>query len=175
MRGRCKAAMAAVAGAFLLTAPTALGAPVTKTLTFPLSGNSSTTIFSKSFTCCEISFSVDPFGSFDGDISGGISLDMATSMNAPSHNDLNFTDTNLRQGRTLDLANTFTNDSASMNVNYTLSGGLDVYGIHFDYSKSAGDTLPCGLPLLTDVCSHTTNVNLFSFTVLDVGVAYFNV
>jgi hypothetical protein len=175
MNRRFTTALAAVAGALLIGAPSAFGAPVTKTLSFPLSGSSTTNIFSQSFSCCHISFSVDPFGSFDGSISGGISLDMATSMSAPSHNDLTFTDTNLRQGRHLDLTNTYTNDSASFNANYTLSGSLDVYGLHFDYSKSAGDTMTCGLPLPTDTCSHTTNVTLFSFTPLDVGVAYFQV
>ena len=176
MKRRVALALAAVAGAFLLTAPTSFGAVTTKTLTFPLSGNSTTNIFNEPFECCHISFSVDPFGSFDGDISGGIALDMKTTMAAPTHNDLTFTDTNLRQGSHLDLTNTFNSDpGGSFNADYTLSGNLDLYGFNFNYSQSASDTLSCALPLTTDTCSHTKNIPLFNFTLIDVGVAYFNV
>jgi hypothetical protein len=174
MKGRFAVALAAVAGALLLFAPTSFGAPVTKTLSFPLSGNSSTNIFSLPFSCCQIDF--DEAGiSVHADIHGGISLDMGTTMSAPTHNDLTYTETNLRQGRHLDLTNTFTKDPGSFDVNYTLSGSLSLYGFDFDYSKSAGDTLSCGLPLLSDTCSHTVNVPLFSFTLIDIVVAYFQI
>jgi PKD domain-containing protein len=175
MKGRFTlGALAAIAGMFLLYAPTAFGAPVTKTLTFPLSGNSSTNIFNLPFSCCRLDFDAGPISVHD-DIHGGMSLDLATSMKAPTHNDLTFTDTNLRQGSHLDLTNTFTKDPGSFNVNYTLSGNLSLYGFAFSYSKSAGDTMSCGLPLLTDACAHTTNVNLFSFNLIDIGVAYFQI
>ena len=175
MSKRFLVALAAVAGALLLTAP-AFGAVTTKTLSFPLNGSSTSTIFNEPFECCHISFSVDPFGSFDGDISGGIALDMKTTMAAPTHNDLTFTDTNLRQGSHLDLANTFKSDpGGTFNADYTLSGNLDLYGFNFGYSQSASDTLSCALPLTTDTCAHTKDIPLFSFTLIDVGVAYFNV
>ncbi len=175
MKGRfAVGVVAAIAGTFLSFAPTAFGAPVTKTLSFPLSGSSSTNIFNLPFSCCRLDFDAGPISVHD-DIHGGMSLDLATSMNAPTHNDLKFTDTNLRQGSHLDLTNTFTKDPGSFNVNYTLSGDLSLYGFDFSYSKSAGDTMSCGLPLLTDSCTHTTNVNLFSFNLIDIGVAYFQI
>jgi hypothetical protein len=174
MKGRFAVALAAVASALLLFAPASFGAPVTKTLSFPLSGNSSTNIFSLPFSCCQIDF--DESGiSVHGNIHGGISLDMATTMSAPTHNDLTYTETNLRQGRHLDLTNTFTKDPGSFDVNYTLSGSLSLYGFDFDYSKSKGDTLSCALPLLSDTCSHTVDVPLFSFTLIDIVVAYFQI
>ena len=174
MKGSFVRVLAVIAGTFLFFAPTAFGGTVTKTLTFPLSGSSSTNLFNESFSCCDISFDVAGI-SVNGNIHGGMSLDMATSMNAPTHNDLTYTDTNLRQGSHLDLTNTFTKDPGSFGVNYTLSGDLNLYGFDFTYSKSAGDTMSCSLPLLTDSCSHTTNVNLFSFNLIDIGVAYFQV
>jgi len=160
---------AVLAAAFALAAP-AYGAPVTKTLNFPVTGNSTTNIFSKTFSCCNIDIG-DPLN-IHSDINGGIALDMKTTINAATHNDLTFTDTNLRQGRQLDLTNTFTNDSGALNVDYTLSGHLSIYGIDFDYNKTEGDSLTCGLPLLTASCSHDKNINLFSFNVIDIGVAY---
>ena len=163
----------------LLTAAPASGAPVTKTLNFPLSGNNTTSIFNEPFACCQIDFDVD-IGvdtiSVHDNIHGSLSLDLKTSMNAPSHNDLNFTDTNLRQGRTLDLTNKFTNDSGSFAVKYTLGYDLSLYGFHFGDSVSEDDTLPdCSLPLLTDSCSHTKDIKLFDFTLIDLGFAWFDV
>ena len=174
MRRQVAVALAAVAGAFLLTAPTAFGAVTTKTLTFPLSGNSSTNIFNKSFNCCHIVIG-DPLD-IDTDIHGGIALNMKTTSNAGTHNDLAFTDTNLRQGSNLDLTNTFKRDSQSLGVDYTLSGNLNVFGFDLTYNKTEGDTIPnCGLPLVTDSCSNSKNINLFSFTPIDIGVAYLQV
>jgi hypothetical protein len=174
VRRQVAVALAAVAGAFLLTAPTAFGAVTTKTLTFPLSGNSSTNIFNKSFNCCHIVVG-DPLD-IDTDIHGGIALDMKTTSNAGTHNDLAFTDTNLRQGSNLDLTNTFKRDSQSLGVDYTLSGDLNVFGFDLTYNKTEGDTIPsCGLPLVTDSCSNSKNINLFSFTPIDIGVAYLQV
>lgn len=166
--------LAVIAGTFLFFAPTALGAPVTKTLSFPLGGSSTTNIFNLPFSCCQLDFDAGPISVHDN-IHGGMSLDMATTMAAPTHNDLTFTDTNLRQGSQLDLTNTFTKDPGSFNVNYTLSGDLSLYGFDFTYSQGAGDTMSCGLPLLTDSCSHTATVNLFSFDLIDIGVAYFQI
>lgn len=174
MKGRFAVALALAAGVLLLSASTAFGAQTTKTLSFPLSGNSTTNIFDLPFSCCQIDFDVAGIGVHDN-IEGGISLDMATAMSAPTHNDLTYTDTNLRQGRHLDLTNTFTRDPGSFAVTYTLTGSLNLYGFDFSYSKSAGDTLSCALPLLTDSCSHTTNVPLFDFTLIDIGVAYFQI
>jgi hypothetical protein len=175
MKVRLAVALAAVAGAALLVlAPTALGAQTTKTLSFPLSGSSSTNIFDLPFHCCQLDFDVAGIGVHDN-IHGDLALNMDTSMSAPTHNDLTFTDTNLRQGRHLDLTNTFTSDPGTFNVNYILSGDISVYGFDLSASKSAGDTLSCQLPLTTDSCSHTKNITLFSFTLIDIGVAYFNV
>lgn len=174
MRRRVTVALAAVAGAFLLIAPTAFGAVTTKTLNFPLSGNSSTNIFNKPFSCCHIVIGA-PLD-IDTDIHGGITLDMKTTSNASTHNDLAFTDTNLRQGSNLDLTNTFKRDSQSLGVDYTLSGDLNVFGFDLTYNKTEGDTIPnCGLPLVTDSCSNSKNINLFSFTPIDIGVAYLQV
>lgn len=170
MKVRFSVALAAIAGAFLVLAPGAFAAPVTKTLNFPLSGSSSTNIFDEPFSCCEITIG-SPID-YTGDIHGGLKLDLGTSMSAPSHNDLTFTDTNLRQGKTLDLTNTFTTDSGSLDVEYTLSGSLDVYPLHFDFTKSAGDTLPCGLPLPSDTCSHDKNIPLFNINVFDIVTNY---
>ena len=178
MRRRLGTALAALVGALLFTATPALGAQTTKTLNFPLSGNSSTAIFDEPFACCDINFDVnvgvDTISVHDN-IHGSLSLVMDTSMSTPSHDDLSFTDTNLRQGRTLDLTNTFTNDSGSFDVGYTLGYDLSLYGFHFGDSKSASDSLSCGLPLLSDTCSRTKNITLFSFTLIDLGFAWFDV
>jgi PKD domain/Bacterial Ig-like domain (group 3) len=174
MKGRFAVALAVAAGVLLLSASTAFGAQTTKTLSFPLSGSSTTNIFDLPFQCCNLDF--DESGiSVHSDIHGDLSLDMATSMSAPTHNDLTYTDTNLRQGRHLDLTNTFAKDSGSFDVNYTLGYSLSLYGFDFSGSKSAGDTLSCELPLLTDSCSHTKNIQLFSFTLIDLVVVWFNV
>lgn len=171
MTRRITVALAALVGV-LLMAPAAFGGvPVTKTLSFPLGGNSTTSIFNKTFACCHIVVG-DPLG-IDTNINGGIALDTKTTINAGAHNDLTFTDTNLRQGGQLDLTNTFNRDSQSLGVDYTLSGHLSVFGIPFDYNHTEGDTIPgCGLPLLTDSCSDSKNITLFSFNVIDIGVAY---
>lgn len=179
MKGRLGVAFASLVGAVLLAAAPASAAPVTKTLSFPLSGNNTTSIFNEPFACCQIDFDVD-IGvdtiSVHDNIHGSLSLNLKTSMDAPSHNDLAFTDTNLRQGRTLDLTNKFTNDSGSFAVKYTLAYDLSLYGFHFGDSVSEDDTLPdCSLPLLTDSCSHTKDIKLFDFTLIDLGFAWFDV
>ena len=170
MKARFAIALATAACAMFAVAPSALGAPVNKTLTFPLSGTSSTNLFDAPFSCCEITIG-SPID-YTGDIHGGLKLDLGTSMSAPSHNDLTFTDTNLRQGKTLDLTNTFTNDSGSLGVEYTLSGSLDVYPLHFDFTKSESDTLSCGLPLPSNTCSHDKNITLFNINVFDIVTNY---
>jgi hypothetical protein len=165
-------ALVAAVGALLAAGP-AFGATVTKTLNFPLSGNSTTNIFDEPFSCCHIVIG-DPLD-IDTDIHGGIALDMKTTSKAPTHNDLTFTDTNLRQGSHLDLTNTFKRDSESLGVDYTLSGDLSVFGIDFPYNQTEGDTIAnCGLPLTTEGCSDTKSITLFDFTVIDIGVAYLN-
>jgi hypothetical protein len=171
---RLTVAFGAIIAAVLLTASTAFAAPVTKTLTFPLSGSSTTNIFNKTLACCAIHVG-DPFD-IDTDIHGGVSLDMGTSVNAGTHNDLTFTDTNLRQGSNLDLTNTFTRDSQSLDVSYTLTGDLNIFGFDTTYAKTESDTIAnCGLPLLADSCSDSKDIALFSFTPLDIGVAYFQI
>jgi hypothetical protein len=173
VRERILVALAAVAGALLLTAP-AFGAVTTKTLNFPLSGNSSTNIFNEPFSCCHIVIG-DPLD-IDTDIHGGIALDLKATDNATTHNDLAFTDTNLRQGSHLDLTNTFKRDSQTLGVDYTLSGSLSIFGINVAYNHTEGDTIPaCGLPLTTDSCSNSKDITLFSFTPIDIGVAYLQV
>jgi PKD repeat protein len=171
---RIAVAIGAAVAAVILSTGTAFGATVTKTLNFPLSGNSTTNIFNESFSCCHIVVG-DPLD-IDTDIHGGIALDMKTSANAGTHNDLTFTDTNLRQGSTLDLSNTFTRDSQSLGVDYTLSGDLDVFGFDLTYNKTEGDVIAnCGLPLTADSCSDTKSITLFDFTPIDIGVAYLQV
>jgi PKD repeat protein len=171
---RIAVAICAAVAAVMLSSGTAFGATVTKTLNFPLSGSSTTNIFNEPFSCCHIVIG-DPLD-IDTDIHGGVALDMKTSANAGTHNDLTFTDTNLRQGSTLDLTNTFTRDSQSLGVDYTLSGDLNVFGFDLAYNHTEGDVIAnCGLPLTTDSCSDTKNITLFSFTPIDIGVAYLQV
>ncbi|HET7353112.1 MAG TPA: hypothetical protein VFJ11_03590, partial [Gaiellaceae bacterium] len=149
---RIAVAICAAVAAVMVSSGTAFGATVTKTLNFPLSGSSTTNIFNEPFSCCHIVVG-DPLN-IDTDIHGGIALDMKTTANAGTHNDLTFTDTNLRQGSTLDLTNTFTRDSQSLGVDYTLSGELDVFGFDLTYNHTEGDVIAnCGLPLTTDSCS----------------------
>jgi PKD domain len=170
MKVRLTVALAAVAGAALLVlAPTAFGAQATKTLNFPLTGSSTTNIFSLGpEQCCEASV----FGVDLGDIHDvTLSLDMGTALSSPTHSDLTFTDTNLRQGRTLDLTNTYTRDSGGkLDVNYTLAFHASIYGFVVDPSKTVGDSMDCSVPLLTQHCEHTTEIGLFDITVLDIGV-----
>jgi hypothetical protein len=171
---RIAVAISVAVAAVIFSTGSAFGATVTKPLNFPLSGNSTTNIFNEPFSCCHIVVG-DPLD-IDTDIHGGIALDMKSTVNAGTHNDLTFTDTNLRQGSTLDLTNTFTRDSQSLGVDYTLSGELDVFGFDLTYNHTEGDTIAnCGLPLLTDGCSDTKNITLFSFTPIDIGVAYLQV
>jgi hypothetical protein len=174
LRARIAVAIGAAIVAVMLSTGTASGATVTKTLNFPLGGNSTTNIFNEPFSCCHIVVG-SPLN-IDTDIHGGIALDMKSTANAGTHNDLTFTDTNLRQGSTLDLTNTFTRDSQSLGVDYTLSGELDVFGFDLTYNHTEGDTIAnCGLPLLSDSCSDTKSITLFSFTPIDIGVAYLQV
>jgi len=171
---RIAVAICAAVAAVMLSSGTAFGATVTKTLNFPLSGNSTTNIFNEPFSCCHIDIG-DPLD-IHTDIHGGIALDMKTTASAGTHNDLTFTDTNLRQGSTLDLTNTFTRDSQSLGVDYTLSGDLNVFGFDFMYNHTEGDVIAnCGLPLLSDTCSDTKNITLFSFTPIDILVGYVQV
>lgn len=168
---RVMVALAAAICWLLATSSSAFGATVTKTLDFSLAGNSTTNIFNKQFNCCHISVG-DPFN-IDTDIHGGIALDLKTTDNAKTHNDLTFTDTNLRQGSHLDLTNTFARDSQSLGVDYTLSGDLNVFGFDLAYNHTEGDTIAnCGLPLTTDSCSGSKDITLFSFNVIDIGVGY---
>ena len=174
MKGRILVVLAAVAGTILLMAPAAFGAVTTKTLNFPLSGNSTTNIFNEPFSCCHIVIG-DPLD-IDTDIHGGIALDLKATDNAGTHNDLSFTDTNLRQGSHLDLTNTFKRDSQTLGVDYTLSGNVSIFGINLAYNHTEGDTIPaCGLPLTTENCTNNKNITLFSFTPIDIGVAYLQV
>lgn len=174
LAARIAVAIGVAVAAVTLSAGSAFGATVTKTLNFPLGGSSTTNIFNEPFSCCHIVIG-DPLD-IDTDIHGGIALDMKTTANAGTHNDLTFTDTNLRQGSTLDLTNTFARDSESLGVDYTLSGELDVFGFDLTYNHTEGDVIAnCGLPLLAESCSDTKNVTLFSFTPIDIGVAYLQV
>ncbi len=169
MKGRFAVALATFAGAVLLSVPAALGADVTKTLSFPLSGSSSTNIFLLGpYECCGVSV-------FDQDLGNisevTLSLDMGTALSSPTHSDLTFTDTNLRQGRTLDMTNTYSRDpGGKLDVSYTLAFHANVYGFVVDPSKTVGDTLDCSVPLLTQQCQHTQDIGLFDITVLDIGV-----
>src|SRR5205085_5390982 len=105
----------------------------------------------------------------------GLTLDMANIMAAPTQNTLNYDDSNLRQGKTLDLKNNFKKNPGSFGVNYTLGVDLNLYGFDFHPTRSAGDSLTCSLPLTSDTCAHTTNIPIVSFTILDVVIAYANV
>jgi hypothetical protein len=182
MRIRLLIAVASVASAMVFGAPGAFGAQTTKTLNFPLSGTNTTSIFDLGpYTCCDIG-TINIFGdTIGGNISAELLLDMQTTLNAPTHSDLTFTDTNLRQGRTLDLTNTYSRDAGgSLGVTYNLAFHLDAYGFHFDPTKSEGDTLACSVPLLTEPdgtfpCQHKDEIGLFDFTLLDVGLGSINV
>lgn len=169
MTRRLRVALATLAGALLVFTPAAFGAQVTKTLSFPLSGSSSTNIFSLGpYECCD----VNVFDTDLGNISDvTLSLDMGAALSSPTHSDLTFTDTNLRQGRTLDLTNTYQRDAGGkLDVSYTLAFHANVYGFIVDPSKTVGDTLDCSVPLLAKHCEHTTDIGLFDITVLDILV-----
>jgi len=169
MKGRFRVVLAVAAGALLTFIPSAFGAQVTKTLNFPLSGNSTTNIFSLGpYQCCEVSV----FDTDLGDIHDvTLSLDMGTELSSPTHSDLTFTDTNLRQGRTLDLTNTYMRDAGGkLDVSYTLAFHASIYGFEVDPSKTVSDTLDCSVPLLTEHCEHTKDIGLFDITVLDLVV-----
>jgi hypothetical protein len=169
MRRRLLVALFATLIGTVLWTPVASAAPVTKTLSFPLTGSSNKDIFNESFSCCSIDID-DPF-SFHKDIHGGVFLNMATDLNGPTHNDLNYDDANLRQGRTLDLTNTFTSDSGNLKVTYTAGFTLNLYDfLDFHPTISESDTLPCQLPLLTESCSHTKNIPLAHFEPIDLRV-----
>ncbi len=177
MRKRFGVALAALVAVFLLTVPTAFGGvPVTKTLNFPLNGSSSTNIFDLGpYVCCE--FHVNVFGAdIGGDISAELLLDMGTTLSAPTHSDLTFTDTNLRQGKTLDLTNTYARDSGGkLDVSYTATAHLQAYGFTVDPSKTESDTLNCSVPLMTESCSHTKAIGLYDLTILELVVGRVNV
>ena len=175
MRRRVLVALAATVVGGVLWAPNALAAPVTKNLDFSLKGGSHTTIFHKDFgPCCEISIG-DPIN-FDGDIHGNVDLSMDSSMTLPTHHALKYTDTNLRQGRHLDLTNTFTADTSPFDINYTASVDINIYGFDINPTKSKGDSLNCGGPPLTGAtCSHTLDFNIASFNPIDIGIAYVHV
>lgn len=169
MTRRLRVALATLAGVLLVFTPAAFGAQVTKTLSFPLSGSSTTNIFSLGpYHCCEVSV----FDTDLGDIHDvTLSLDMGTELSSPTHSDLTFTDTNLRQGRTLDLVNTYQRDAGGkLDVSYTLAFHANIYGFVVDPSKTVGDTLDCSVPLLAQHCEHTTSIGLFDITVLDILV-----
>ena len=84
---------------------------------------------------------------------------MGTALTSPTHSDLTFTDTNLRQGRTLDLTNTYQRDpGGKLDVSYTLAFHANIYGFVVDPSKTVGDTLDCEVPLLPKHCEHTTSI-----------------
>ncbi len=173
MRKRLVAALAIAVGTVAFMAPTAFGAATTtKTLTFPVNGQSTTDIFSKSFDCCAI---VVPELGIDANINGGVDFKMKTTMTQGTQNDLTFTDTNLRQGRTLDLTNTFTNGTGSLDVDYMFSGHLSLYGIGFELNKSEGVSIGCKLPFPTTSCSNDKNIELLSYKPIDVLVGYVKV
>ena len=168
---RFVALLVTAAAAAVFWTQLAAAAPVTKALNFPLSGSSTTSIFdSGPQTCCNIHVG-DPFDVDLGDITAQLTLDMDSKLTSPTHSNLTFTDTNLRQGRTLDLTNTYSKDAGGkLDVNYKLQLTASIYGFDVNPSVSEGDTLSCSVPLLSQSCSHTTNITLFSITVLDIGV-----
>jgi hypothetical protein len=164
--------VAAVAAALFWT-QFAAAAPVTKTLNFPLSGHSTTSIYdSGPQECCAAS----AFGVDLGDITAELTFNLDSTLSSPTHSALTFTDTNLRQGRTLDLTNTYSRDSGgSFDAKYTLALTADVYGFNINPSVSESDTLSCAEPLESESCSHTKSIHLFSITVLDIGLGSVNV
>ena len=169
MRRRLLVALfATVIGAVLWT-PAAPAAPTTKTLNFPLAGSSTTSIFDKSFQCCNIDID-DPF-SYHDDIHGRAFLSMAANFNAPTKNVLDYDDANLRQGKTLGLTNTFSRQPGSLGITYTAGFELHLYFLaDFHPTISEGDTLSCQLPLPSNSCSHTHNIPIASFEPIDLRV-----
>src|SRR3954469_9501964 len=172
---RFVALLVTAAAAAVLWTQLAAAAPVTKTLNFPLSGSSTTSIYdSGPQTCCQIDVG-DPFD-FHGNISAQLTLDMDSKLTSPTHSALTFTDTNLRQGRTLDLTNTYSKDAGGkLDVTYKLQLTASIYGFNVNPSVSEGDSLSCSVPLLAQSCAHTANIHLFSITVLDIGVGKIDV
>lgn len=156
------------AAAALFWTQLASAAQVTKTLNFPLSGHSTTSIYdSGPQECCAAS----AFGVDLGDITAELTFNLDSTLSSPTHSALTFTDTNLRQGRTLDLTNTYSRDAGgSFDAKYTLALTADVYGFNINPSVSESDTLSCAEPLESESCSHTKSIHLFSITVLDIGV-----
>src|SRR5213079_2941722 len=100
---------------------------------------------------CGIDVDLSPLFEIHSDIHGGLSFAMSTTMNAPTHNDLTFTDTNLRQGSQLDLTNTFAKNAGSFTVGYALGANFSAYGLVniIVPTITASDTLACSLPLST--------------------------
>ena len=156
------------AAAALFWTQLASAAPVTKTLNFPLSGHSTTSIYdSGPQECCAAS----AFGVDLGDITAELTFNLDSTLSSPTHSALTFTDTNLRQGRTLDLTNTYSRDAGgTFDAKYTLALTADVYGFNINPSISESDTLSCAEPLESEACSHTKSFHLFSITVLDIGL-----
>src|SRR5262249_35180363 len=58
----------------------------------------------------------------------GVQIDAQASWNNPSTVAMNYTQTNLRHGQTLDLADTLTPSSGSVTINYSVTGDAAVYG-----------------------------------------------
>jgi PKD repeat protein len=176
---RCATLVAALG--ILLALSASQAAAATQTLNVQLSGGSTTHIFDLTGLCDDCW----PDGSSGTNFLGiQVGVDMATNWSAPSKFDLNYTQSNLRQGSTLDLADTLTNSDGTINVNYTASVVLGRFfsadnnpadatptSDTLSFSVSQPDSATCAVPLPGDsprTCSHTTSIPIFDGTVLGV-------
>ena len=111
-----------------------------KTLNFPLSGNSSTNIFNKPFSCCHVVIG-DPLDIDTDTHRAHHARHEDARSNAATHNDLRSPTRTFAEGSNLDSTNTFKRDSQLLGVDYTLSGDLNVFGFDLTYNKTEGDTI----------------------------------
>jgi hypothetical protein len=164
MRRRLAVAAAALFAVAAFAAPNAFAATQTKTLNFsPMSGGASVSLFHWADSCCS------------GDFGYHIDITTAISKSDNAQSDLTYNDENLRQGKTLDLTNTFSNPSGNAGVSLTFDGGVTVLGKDLDITKSVSDSdSTCLLPMPsggTEHCSHPHTFSLISIDAFDIGIA----
>jgi hypothetical protein len=176
--------------AFMPVAASAATQSVTPT--FAGSGNA-TSVVSVMAVCDECApdaFFSGPFATWGLGLTS--TLTAQASWNNPSTFDMNYTPGLLRHGQTLDLADTLTTGAGSVNVDYSLSGTLGIFGSNQTGSLSCAvaavsnaqcngweptsdtftvgpitgsDTIPCVMPLPGEsprVCTNTKTIPVWS-------------
>lgn len=165
MRGaslRRRLAVLSVVGLVVLLAGLLPGraAAATQTTSPAFSGNGTQTSILSALAVCDpcapdILFS-GPFNSFGFGV--GVQIDAQASWSNPSTIAMNYTQSNLRHGQTLDLADTLTPGSGAVTVNYSVTGDAAVYG-----SDLGGSDESCSIATVTPTTCNDwveTNDNL---------------